>query len=79
MKIKIVRTVNWGDDKEIRYNVYHGLYRIPFLPFNIEWELIKSSLTEDELVQYMRPLLIIRGSLDITTEYSIPSDSTQDK
>jgi hypothetical protein len=69
MKIKIVRTyrtVNWGDDKEIRYNVYHGHYRIPFLPFGTEWVLIKSSLTEDELVQYMRPLLLFSGSLDIT-------------
>ena len=69
MKIKIVRTyhtVNWGDDKEIRYNVYHGLYRIPFLPFGTEWVLIKSGLTEDELVQYMRPLLTFSGSLDIT-------------
>ena len=69
MKIKIVRTyhtVNWSDDKEITYDVYHGFNRIPLLPFSTEWTLLKSGLTEDELVQYMKPLLMFNGSLDIT-------------
>ena len=75
MKIKIIgtrHTVSWGDGEEITYDVYHGFNRIPLLPFSTEWTLLKSGLTEDELMQYMRPLLILRGSLNIITEHSIP-------
>lgn len=75
MKIKIVstrHTVSWGDGEEITYDVYHGFSSVPPLPFFTKWILDKSGLTEDELMQYMRPLLTIRGSVKIITELSIP-------
>ena len=81
MKIKIVsthHTVCCDDSKEITYDVYHGFNRIPLLPFSTEWTLLKSGLTEDELMQYMRPMLIVE-SLNIITEHSTLFDNTQEK